>query len=65
MNANYIIKNYREWALVAIIFIASVITRMYGVGDWPLDGDEIFTYFDSLNNTYREDDKILSLHGAF
>lgn len=42
----------RERFFVAVICTAAIISRWYGIGDWPIDGDEVFTYSRALGGEY-------------
>ena len=52
MYSEHSISRIKEYAFLAILFTAAFTTRLYGVGTWPVDGDEIFTFSRALNQSY-------------
>jgi len=52
MNNKHTISRYKEYSFIAVLFAAAVISRFYGLGIWPVEGDEVLTYSRSLRDTY-------------
>ena len=34
----------KDWFYPVAILLIAIVTRLYGINQWPIEGDEIFTY---------------------